>query len=105
MTALRTRRLPFAVASPSRRGSAPSGLPPSPAQGAPPREQAEWKRERAKRRKEAFAALTRRERAFLYCYYAISLPAMPVGLLLTIYGTGTTRTVGIALLLGASSVD
>lgn len=68
---------------------------------APPEQQAEWKRERAKRRNEAFAALTRRERIFLYCYYAISLPAMPVSLLLTIYGAGTTRTVGIVLLLVA----
>jgi len=36
-----------------------------------------------------------------YAYYAFSLPAMPVGLLLTIYGHGTTRTVGLVLLVVA----
>ena len=40
------------------------------------------------RRNETLSALTARERILLYGYYAISLPAIPVGLLLTIYGTG-----------------
>jgi hypothetical protein len=72
---------------------------------ASPEEQAEWKRERAMRQKEPFAALTRRERILLYSYYAISLPAMPVGLSLTIYGSGTSRTVGVALLLAAIAMS
>jgi hypothetical protein len=41
-------------------------------------------------------------RAVLFiAYYAFSMPAMPVGLLLTIYGHGATRTIGLALLVVA----
>lgn len=36
-----------------------------------------------------------------YAYYAFSLPAVPVGVLLAIYGHGTTRTVGLVLLVVA----
>lgn len=68
---------------------------------ATPEEQAERRRQRAARRKAEFAALTTRERVLFYAYYALSIPAMPVGLLLTIFGHGTTRTIGVVLLLVA----
>jgi hypothetical protein len=42
--------------------------------------------------------LTTRERVLFYAYYASSIPAIPVGLLLTVYGHGTTRTIGVAVL-------
>jgi hypothetical protein len=43
--------------------------------------------------------MTTRERAVFYAYYAFSIPVMPVGLLLSIYGNGTPRTVGLVLLI------
>lgn len=76
------------------------GTPPG-LRNATPEEQAARKRERAARRKAELAALTARERALFYAYYAFSIPAMPVGLLLTIYGHGATRTVGLVLLVVA----
>jgi hypothetical protein len=53
-------------------------------------------------RKE-LAALTRRERAPFYGYYVLSIPAMPVGLLLTMYGRHATRIVGVVV-LGVAAV-
>jgi hypothetical protein len=87
------------VAIPSWRLGRRMAMPPRLKTATP--QQAEWKRERAARRKESLAALTSRQRILLFGYYAVSLPVMPAGLLLTIYGTGTTRKVGIALLLAA----
>ena len=89
-----------AIAVPSWRLGKRLGTPPG-QRNAPPEEQAERKRERAERRKAELAAVTTRERVMFYAYYAFSLPAMPVGLLLTIYGHGTTRTVGLVLLVVA----
>jgi hypothetical protein len=87
-----------AVAVPSWRLGKRLGTPPGP-RNATPEEQAERKRQRAARRKAELAALTTRERVLFYAYYGFSIPAMPVGLLLTIYGHGTTRTVGLVLLV------
>jgi hypothetical protein len=69
---------------------------------ATPEEQAERKRLRAARRRAELAALTTRERVLFYAYYAVSIPAMPAGVLLTIFGRGTTRTAGVALLVLAA---
>lgn len=67
--------------------------------GATPEERAARRRRRAARRREQLAALTRRERTLFYAYYGFSIPAMPAGFLLTIFGSGTARTVGIVLLV------
>jgi hypothetical protein len=85
------------VVVPSSRLGKRLGTPPA-QQNATPEEQAERGRQRAARRKEELAALTTRERVLFYAYYAFSIPAMPVGLLLTIDGHGTTRTVGLVVL-------
>jgi hypothetical protein len=69
---------------------------------ASPEEQAERRRLRAARRRAQLAALTTRERILFYAYYAVSIPAMPAGVLLTIFGRGTTRTAGVALLVIAA---
>jgi hypothetical protein len=74
------------------------GTPPA-LRDATPQEQAERKQERTARRKAELAALTARERVLVYAYYAFSIPAMPVGLLLTIYGHRATRIVGLVLLV------
>lgn len=74
------------------------GTPPA-LRNASPEEQAQRKRERAARRKAEFAAMTTKERVVFWAYYGFSIPAMPVGLLLTIYGHGTTRTIGLVLLV------
>lgn len=89
-----------AIAVPSWRLGKRMGTPPA-LRNATPEEQAERKRERAVRRKAELAALTARERVLFYAYYAFSIPAMPVGLLLTIYGHGATRTIGLVLLVVA----
>jgi len=89
-----------AIAVPSWRLGKRMGTPPG-LRNATPEEQAARKRERAARRKAELATLTARERALFYAYYAFSIPAMPVGLLLTIYGHGATRTVGLVLLVVA----
>jgi hypothetical protein len=68
---------------------------------ATPEEQAETRRERAVRRRAELAALTSRERILFYAYYAFSIPAMPAGILLTIFGHDTTRTVGLVLLVAS----
>ncbi|HEX3510414.1 MAG TPA: hypothetical protein VHT27_04860 [Solirubrobacteraceae bacterium] len=65
---------------------------------ASPEEKASLKRDRADRRKADLAALTGRERVVFYTYYALSIPATPAGLALTVFGRGTTRTVGLAVL-------
>lgn len=88
------------IAVPSAQLGKRLGTPPA-QRNATPEEQAERKRQRAARRKADLAALTRRERLLFYTYYACSIATMPVGILLTIYGHGTTRTVGIGLLLAA----
>jgi hypothetical protein len=81
------------VAVPSWRLGAP------PAQrNATPEEQAERKRQRAVRRREELASLTARERVLFYAYYAFSIPAIPIGVLLTVYGHHATRTVGVVVL-------
>lgn len=49
-------------------------------------------------RREATAGLTRGERGFVYAWSVFGLLITPAALLLTIYGHGTARTVGIALL-------
>jgi hypothetical protein len=89
-----------AIVVPSWRLGKRLGTPPG-QRNAPPEEQAEQKRERAERRKAELAALTGRERVVFYAYYAFSLPAVPVGVLLAIYGHGTTRTIGLVLLVVA----
>jgi hypothetical protein len=85
-----------AIVVPSWRLGKRLGTPPG-QRNATPEEQAE--QERAARRKAELAALTTRERVLFFAYYAFSISAMPVGLLLTIYGHGATRTAGIALLV------
>jgi len=87
-----------AIAVPSWRLGKRLGTSPG-QRNATPEEQARRKRERAARRKAELAALSARERILFYAYYAFSIPAIPVGLLLTIYGHGTTRTVGLVLLV------
>lgn len=74
---------------------------PAAERNATPEEQAERKRLRAARRDE-LAALTTRERVLFYGYYALSIPAMPAGVLLTIFGRGATRTAGVVLLAVAA---
>jgi Flp pilus assembly protein TadB len=66
---------------------------------ATPEERAQHKRELATRRKEHLAAMTTGERVLLYTYYGISIPVTLAAPLLTIYGHGTTRTVGLVLLV------
>jgi hypothetical protein len=88
------------IAIPSWRLGKRLGTPPG-KRDATPEEQAEWRRERAVRRKAELAGLTTRERFLFFAYYAISIPAMPVGILLTVFGGGTTRTIGIGLLVAA----
>jgi hypothetical protein len=89
-----------AIAVPSWRLGKRLGTPPG-QRNATPDEQAERKRQRAARRKAELAALTTRERVLLYAYYAFSIPAIPVGLLLTVYGHDTTRTIGLVVLVVA----
>jgi hypothetical protein len=87
-----------AVVVPSWRLGKRLGTPPA-LRNASPEEQAQRKRERAARRKAEFAAMTTKERVLFWAYYGFSIPAMPTGLLLTIYGHGTTRTIGLVLLV------
>ncbi len=75
---------------------------PAAERNATPEEQAERKRLRAAQRRAELAVLTTRERVLFYAYYAVSIPAMPAGVLLTIFGRGTTRTAGLALLVVAA---
>ncbi|HEV7528729.1 MAG TPA: hypothetical protein VGO29_07520 [Solirubrobacteraceae bacterium] len=67
---------------------------PAAERNATPEEQAERKRLRGARRRAELAALTTWERVLFYGYYALSIPAMPAGVLLTIFGHGATRTAG-----------
>jgi hypothetical protein len=97
---LATILLVVLVVIPSWRLGKRLGTPPA-QRNATPDEQAERKRQRAARRKAELAALTTGERVLFYAYYAFFIPAMPLGLLLTIYGHGTTRTVGLVLLVFA----
>lgn len=85
------------IAVPSWRLGKRLGTPPA-QRNATPAEQAERKRQRLARRREELAALSTRERVLFYAYYAVSIPAMPVGLLLTIYGRHATRIVGVVAL-------
>jgi hypothetical protein len=89
------------VAVPSVRLGKRLGTPAA-ERNATPEEQAERKRLRAARRRAQLAALTTRERIIFYTYYVVSIPAMPAGVLLTIFGRGTTRTAGVALLVIAA---
>ncbi len=75
---------------------------PAAERNATPEEQAERKRLRAAQRRAGLAALTPRERVLFYAYYAVSIPTMPAGVLLAIFGRGTTRTAGVALLVIAA---
>lgn len=85
------------IAVPSWKLGKRLGTPPA-QRNATPEEQAERKKQRAARRREELAALTTRERALFYAYYAFSIPAIPVGVLLMVYGHHATRTVGVVLL-------
>lgn len=85
------------IAVPSWRLGKRLGAPPA-HRNATPEEQAERKRQRAVRRGEELAALTPRERVLFYAYYAFSIPAIPLGVLLMVYGHHASRTVGAALL-------
>jgi hypothetical protein len=89
------------IAVPSARLGKRLGTPPT-ERNATPEEQAERKRHRTARRRAELAALTTRERVLFYAYYALSIPAMPAGVLLTIFGHGTTRTAGLVLLVIAA---
>jgi len=85
------------IAVPSWRLGKRLGTPPA-QRNATPKEQAERKRQRAARRREELAALTTRERVLFYAYYTFSIPVIPVGVLLTVYGHHATRTVGVLVL-------